>query len=68
MKTKAASTVMETVIETATTVTTTWDLLVDGNNASGLAIGQVAVVNMRPNTLAVATKQRKNMDTRKFIR
>lgn len=68
MKTKATSTVMETVIETATTVTTTWDILVDGNNASGLAIGQVAVVNMRPNTLAVATKQRKNMDTRKFIR
>lgn len=60
--------VMEAVIETVTTVTTTWDLLVDANNASGLAIGQVASVNMRPNTLAVATKQRKNMDTRKFIR
>lgn len=68
MKANMGSTVTEMINETITTVTTTWDILVATGNTSGLPIGQVAMVQLRPNTLAVATKQRKNMDTKKFIR
>lgn len=64
----ATSITSERITDTITT-TTTWDVVVDsGNTGNGLAISQVSMVTLRPNTLAVATKQRKNMDTRKFIR
>lgn len=64
---KEATTNNETTMKMSTATNRSWTIVDERETTgNGMAMGQGAT--LRPNTLAVATKQKKNMDTKKFIR